>query len=207
LRDQQVKDLEDSLGRCSEELIAVQAAKAAVEDRLKSCQTAASEKYADLHAENLFLCDVNDGLRLKINTLSKVNKNLERCLMKYKLLEASPLVDMMPPSSPLASAPLYERLVTSTPPATRSDTSDTIATPVNQRTLEEELAMFDASVSEGVRRSCGQTVEEERSSILMKQGSHETVLQTSIDVWGLQSQAGGTGMRKFQTVCGYCVNR
>ncbi|KAH6133518.1 hypothetical protein HBI68_252750 [Parastagonospora nodorum] len=114
-RDQSIRNLEHSLERCTQELTTVQDAKVAVEDRLKSCQTAAVETRDYLNAENLLLCNINDELRLDLSSLYEVIEDL-RSRLENRSLEISPILQAMPS--------------------------------VNQRSLEEELTMVNASLSE-----------------------------------------------------------
>lgn len=79
---------------------------------------------------------------MKINSLIETNKNLEQLLEKYKDLKALPHARNIPFTSPLADSQ-PDQLVTPISLATCSNASDVITTPVNSRTLDKELAIFD----------------------------------------------------------------
>jgi hypothetical protein len=161
------------LEQCTQELTTVQDAKSAVEDRLKSCQTAAVETRDYLNAENLLLCNINDELRLDLSSLSEVIEDLKSRL-ENRSLETSPILHAM--------------------------------LSVNQRSLEEELTMVNASLAEEPSSQVHRA-SEETSSTLMMQETRAAILPTNSSLCRLQSQVGGTEMRKFQTVCGCCMTK
>jgi hypothetical protein len=148
LRDQQIQGLEHFVESCSEELRTARVEKATAEVLLKSNQAADSETIADLRAEIFHLCDINDKIRLQFSALSEIYEVLKRRLKDYETHEASPPVIKMPLPSTPAYTPRDQGIVTGALPA---DASDMVVTPVNQRTLEEELENLDSfdCVSEG----------------------------------------------------------
>ncbi|KAH7061851.1 hypothetical protein BKA63DRAFT_527723, partial [Paraphoma chrysanthemicola] len=183
-RDRKIRDLEHSLDQCSQRLITAEEERVAAESRLKSCQAAALEERDRLEAENLSLCNTNDDLLREIYNLTQEIKDLQRRLHTDNF------------GTPASTMPLQSPLADASP-----------ATPMNELSLEEELATAGTSLSEEpISGSHIGAAAAENSSRLMKQETRKAVLGASNEPYGLQSQRGNLEIKKFRTVCGCCIN-